>query len=1626
MSLAHAIRYSRAFRGGPWASRWLAWPVMALGALIAATFIVAPLEAEQQAWLAVAGFLLFLVCNRIPGRGMTIFLVLVSCLVSLRYIHWRLVDTLEFTSFMQTFLGTGLLLAEVYAIITMLLAYFQSIWPLDRKPVPLPDDPEQWPTIDVFIPTYNEPLEVVKPAIYGAMAMDWPRHKMNVYLLDDGRRDEFRRFCEQIGCNYIIRPDNKGAKAGNINHALAKTSGEFIIIFDCDHVATRAFPQLTLGWMLRDRDLAMVQTPHHFYSPDPFERNLASGQRVPNEGLLFYGLVQQGNDLWNAAFFCGSCAVIRREALEEVGGVPTQTVTEDCHCSLKMQRRGWRTAYLRVPLAAGLATERLMLHIGQRMRWGRGMIQILRIENPLFGGGLNLAQRFCYFMSQFHFLFPLPRFVFLTAPLAFLLFGESIIAASPLAILAYAGPHIFHSIGATSRLSGNVRHSFWSEIYETVLALYLIPVMLATLLDPKKGKFNVTDKGGTLQEGYFDLRAVGPNMILALALVAGVLSGIYGLTTNPVDSLDFQAFALNMAWATLSFIVVLAGLAVGRERRQVRERARVGAIVAANVVLPDGRVVEGETMDLSLGGAAVAVERPEGVPDDVSITLELDVGPEWVAIPAEVLRWQGGRMQVRFAAQTLHDEGNIVRAVLGRADAWVDWDDVRQDRPLRSLLEVARSIGGLFRGDSQFSFFVRRARRSKAGRPSLPPMGPQDGTEALAAESAADAAAPRRRARGESSIRRAAAVALMLALAAPGAALAQVNLRGAPPPPTPLQPGPQGLPQPGYQPTPQTGLPYALPPTSPGVGSFGAPPTQSGAVPLGGVPYGVPGSAQPGGSAPAAASPGAASPGMVPFAPTQGSPFLQPVQSTQPVPQVPQPPLPVAQPGYLGGMPSVGNFGAPEGAAGSTRVETRSLRQLGLRSPMQLRGTSDLQGILFGVRSDEVVTGARLVLQGATSPALIPEYSQIAMTLNEQFVGVINPDRNRPAFGPLEFPINPVFFADLNRLNFRFTGRYTVECNDPLSGLLWANVSDLSTLQLTLERLPLQRDLARLPEPFFDPRLLREPLLLPVVVAENASNDGLKAAATVASWFAVQADYRGASFPVSFQLPQRGNAVVIAGGSESVPGLALPRFDGPTLALVPHPTDPHGLLLVIGGRNAAEAAQAAIVLAGSKEALAGEIAVVQPITLPPRQAYDAPRWVRSDRPVRLGELVDPAELQAYGYSPGPVAVPFRTAPDLYTWRGRPLPVNLHYRAPPGPIMDVAVSRLDVGLNDVYLRSLPLREAEPGWPFSLLSRQFAASDRQSARFGLPPYLIFGMNELQLRFDMRPMHRGDCIAVPADVRAGIDPDSTIDLSDAYRFTTLPNLSFFAGSGFPFTRMADFSETAAVLPERPTTQELTAFLTLMGRLAAHVGHATTGLQVVRPGGLEAVAARDLLVIGALGRQPALNTLLRDGPVVMEGNRISVALPDPLEGFRNLFLGDDPRVHREQAQALLASPGEGIGMLIGAESPLRSGRSIVALTGTTPQGLDMMLAALRDPEQSPRVQGDLAILAGGRVNGFTLGQRYTVGHLPPHVWPQYFLQTRPDLLLLLLAAACAIVAIPAYWALRRRAAIRLRTRTT
>lgn len=333
-----------------------------LGALLLLGIISAPLDLYSQCLFAGVCFLAVLVLRKIPGRLAILALVVLSLVASLRYMFWRITSTLGFETWIDMFFGYGLVAAEFYALIVLIFGYVQTAWPLRRTPVWLKTEPEEWPTVDVFIPTYNEALSIVKLTIFAAQAMDWPKDKLRVHVLDDGRRDDFREFCRKVGVNYIRRDNNFHAKAGNLNEALKVTDGEYIALFDADHVPTRSFLQVSLGWFLKDPKLAMLQTPHFFFSPDPFEKNLDTFRAVPNEGELFYGLVQDGNDLWNATFFCGSCAVIRREPLLEIGGVAIETVTEDAHTALKLNRLGYNTAYLAIPQAAGLATESLSRH----------------------------------------------------------------------------------------------------------------------------------------------------------------------------------------------------------------------------------------------------------------------------------------------------------------------------------------------------------------------------------------------------------------------------------------------------------------------------------------------------------------------------------------------------------------------------------------------------------------------------------------------------------------------------------------------------------------------------------------------------------------------------------------------------------------------------------------------------------------------------------------------------------------------------------------------------------------------------------------------------------------------------------------------------------------------------------------------------------------------------------------------------------------------------------------------------------------------------------------------------------------------------------------------------------------
>jgi cellulose synthase (UDP-forming) len=518
-----------------------------------------------------------------------------------------------------------------------------------------------------------------------------------VHLLDDGRRPAMRALAERLGVTYHIRGDNKHAKAGNINAALARTHdrppGSLVAIFDCDHVPVRSFLRVTAGAFVADPRLALVQTPHYFYNPDPFERNLSLSAATPSENAIFYHAVQIGNDFWNSVLFCGSCALIRREALEEVGGIAVETVTEDAHTSLRMLARGWRSMYLDVPQAAGLATERYGIHVAQRIRWARGMTQILLLDSPLTKPGLTLPQRAAYLNAILHFQLGLFRIIFVLAPLSYLLLGLRPLSADPVAMIVFAVPHMALAVAGGEVTSRGMRHAFWSEVYEAALAPYTMLVTAMAWINPRHGTFNVTTKGATLDEVRFDWRGAAPNLLL-LALCLG------GLVAAPIRAVyapeEMGAILLTSFFCLYNTVVMAAAVAVALDRPQQRRAHRVARAYPVQLTDPGtGALLRlGQSRDLTDAGVGVVL--PGGAADDLprAVQISLQVDGEWSAPMDATIVSRGVDGDKATLGLSLTPEAaeahrrTLVEAMFSAPDSWrVDANPVRASVALLNLLQ---------------------------------------------------------------------------------------------------------------------------------------------------------------------------------------------------------------------------------------------------------------------------------------------------------------------------------------------------------------------------------------------------------------------------------------------------------------------------------------------------------------------------------------------------------------------------------------------------------------------------------------------------------------------------------------------------------------------------------------------------------------------------------------------------------------------------------------------------------------------------------------------------------------------------------------------------------------------------
>ena len=674
--------------------------------------------------------------------------------------------------------------------------------------------------------------------------------------------------------------------------------------------------------------------------------------------------------------------------------------------------------------------------------------------------------------------------------------------------------------------------------------------------------------------------------------------------------------------------------------------------------------------------------------------------------------------------------------------------------------------------------------------------------------------------------------------------------------------------------------------------------------------------------------------------------------------------------------------------------------------PIALQGVQSIAAINIGVRRDEAVVGAALHLHFIYSPSMLPELSHLRVSVNGQVLAALPlPKADAGHEVERDVVLDPRYFSDYNEIRFDLIGHYSLECEDPQHSSLWATISPSSDLTLTTRPIDLKDDLGSLPVPFFDRRDNR-PVILPMVFGAPASRETLRSAGIAASWFGMLADYRGAHFPVNFDKLPAEHGLVFATNDSHPQQLNLPAVDAPTVRIIDNPQDQHLKLLVFQGKDDAQLRQAVEGLVLGNAVLTGSSATIMEVAHVRRAAYDVPRWLSTERAIKFGELVDsPGQLQAIGIAPPPINMNLRLPPDLLTWNRSGVPIDLHYRYTAPNERDNSL--LTVTVNNQLLHSYRLTpEAESGadgrFSVPLLQSDFS---RQNRGLVIPAFELASNNQIQFKFAMEYHRQGLCREVFTDnSREAIDPDSTIDISSFPHYTALPNLALFADAGYPFTRFADLGETAVVLPDAADGVALEQLFFLLGRLGRQTGAVSSAYQLLDT--TQALTAKnlDLLIVSG----PKSNDLISHW-----GQHLPLQIDAAQRDYRE--------THTEpKAEVKLRAAGS-LGAFMSFESPISSGRTVVALIGSDDGAAAAVMAALADDSKVPLIRGDLTLVRGSELQSHQGSNVYFVGSLSWWQW-LWFHFSRHALLLTLICLATAIAAaLLIYGWLQRLAARRL-----
>lgn len=614
---------------------------------------------------------------------------IVNMFFTVVYLLWRFFFTIPFGyGVVSITAGVALLVVEALGMVEAFVHYMNMN---STRHYELPDVPEdRYPHVDVFIATYSEEPSLLRKTINGCLHMEYPdRSKVHIYLCDDNRRPEMRALAEEMGVNYLDRPDNKGAKAGNLNNAMAHSSSPYVVTFDADMIPQRTFLMKTIPFFIdaemknegKDEDdkikLGLLQTPQNFYNPDLFQFNLFSEGRIPNEQDYFYKDIQVARTRTNSVIYGGSNTVLSREALEAVGGFYTHAITEDFATGILIEKKGFVSLAIPDPLASGLSATDLMSLIQQRIRWARGVITTGRKMHIYTSKDLSFAQKMNYWASIWYWYAPLKRIIYIMAPIMYATFGFIIFKCTLPEVLLFWLPMFVSSNISLRLLSGNIRTTKWTGIYETIMCPFmLIPVLMETF-GLEMRKFKVTDKGdhaGVKERHYMHLI---PFAILTVLSVIGIIRCfivIFGSSSmGPIVVLFW--LLLNLYYIIMSMLFI-DGRVLYRhsERMPLRERCEITI---------NGTVREAMTRDVSEGGVAVEFVRPYYI--DLGEMVDVDLS--WEIYSASLCA------EVVFIKQ-LGDNWNYSLVIDDYKDTYLDWLQIVYDRvpPLPSTIKKDSGI----------------------------------------------------------------------------------------------------------------------------------------------------------------------------------------------------------------------------------------------------------------------------------------------------------------------------------------------------------------------------------------------------------------------------------------------------------------------------------------------------------------------------------------------------------------------------------------------------------------------------------------------------------------------------------------------------------------------------------------------------------------------------------------------------------------------------------------------------------------------------------------------------------------------------------------------------------------------